>query len=272
MTKLLDHLRHWQFRGKGRLWNSVTPITGKRMAKVFGADLELDLTNHVDCTIFMGCYEPLNTRLFKRILRPGGTVVDVGANIGYFSLLAAKLVGNAGKVIAVEAHPRNFEVLSAAVQRNGLKQVVPVNIGLSDENGSAQIIMADQNDFANRTASMVPQAGLSGPTVPVRRLDNCISGWNIDVIDLLKIDVDGFETKIVRGAAELLSSGHVRNVIIELDDHWLSASGSSAEELTALFQAAGFSIAQHPIASFLFGPLPDCHFVRANHVGFTPLE
>lgn len=264
MTKLLDQLRRWQFRGKRRLWTSVTPIAGKRVTRVFGANLELDLTNHVDRTIFMGCYEPLNTSLFKQILCPGGTVVDVGANIGYFSLLAAKLVGNAGKVIAVEAHPRNFEVLSAAVQRNGLQQVIPVNIGLSDENGSAQIIMADQNEFANRTASMVPQAGLSGPTVPVRRLDDCISGWNIDVVDLLKIDVDGFETKIVRGAAESLSSGRVRNVIIELDDHWLSASGSSAEELTALFHAAGFTIERHPIASFLLGPVQDHHFVRAN--------
>jgi FkbM family methyltransferase len=269
MTKLLDHLRQWQFRGKVRLWNSVTPITGTRVAKVFGADLELDLTNHVDRTIYMGCYEPLNTSLFKRILNPGETVVDVGANIGYFSLLAAKLVGNAGKVIAVEAHPRNFEVLSAAVQRNGLKQVVPVNIGLSDENGSAQIIMADQDEFANRTASMVPQPGLSGPTVPVRRLDDCISSWNIDVIDLLKIDVDGFETKIIRGATKLLSSGRVRNVIMEFDDHWLSASGSSAEELTGLLQAAGFSIARHPIAAFLLGPLGDRHFVRANHAKFT---
>jgi FkbM family methyltransferase len=269
MTKLLDHLRRWQFRGKVRLWNSVTPITGKRMAKVFGADLELDLTNHVDRTIYMGCYEPLNTSLFKRILQPGGTVVDVGANIGYFSLLAAKLVGNSGKVVAVEAHPRNFEVLSAAVQRNGLKQVVPVNIGLSDENGSAQIIMADQNEFANRTASMVPQPGLSGPTVPVRRLDDCVSGWNIDVIDLLKIDVDGFETRIVKGATQLLGSGRVRNVIMEFDDHWLSTSGSSAEELTGLLRAAGFSIVRHPIASFLFGPLEDRHFVRANHARFT---
>ncbi len=196
-------------------------------------------------------------------------MVDVGANIGYFSLLAAKLVGNAGKVIAVEAHPRNFEILSAAVQRNELEQVVPVNIGLSDENGSAQVIMADQNQFPNRTASMVPQPGLSGPTVPVRRFDDCISDWNIDVVDLLKLDVDGFETKVVRGAAESLNSGRVKNVIVELDDHWLSASGSSAEELTALLHAAGFSIARHPIASFFFGPLDDRHFVRANHAGFT---
>ena len=269
MTKLLDQLRRWQFRGKRRLWNSVTPVVGKKMANIFGADLELDLANYVDRTIFMGCYEPLNTWLFKRILSPGGAVVDVGANIGYFSLLAAKLVGNAGKVIAVEAHPRNFEILSAAVQHNGLEQVVAFNIGLSDENGSAQVIMADQNEFANRTASMVPQPGLSGPTVPVRRFDDCISDWNIDVIDLLKLDVDGFETKVARGAAESLRSGRVKNVIVELNDHWLSASGSSAQELTALLHAAGFSIARHPIASFFFGPLEDRHFVRANHAGFS---
>jgi FkbM family methyltransferase len=232
------------------------------MASVFGANLELDLANFVDRTIFMGCYEPLNTCLFKRILHPGGTVVDVGANIGYFSLLAASLVGKTGTVIAVEAHPGNFEILSAVVRRNGLEQVVPVNIGLSDENGSGQVIMADQNEFANRTASMVPQPGLSGPTVPVRRFDDCISDWNIDVVDLMKLDVDGFETRVVKGASKSLNSGRVKNVIVEFDDHWLRESGSSTEELKALLHAAGFSIVRHPIISFFFGPVDDCHFVR----------
>lgn len=217
MTKLLDYLRPFQFRGKRRLWNFITPVAGKKAAVVFGATLTLDVGNYVDRTIYMGCYEPLNTSLFRRILSPGAVVVDVGANIGYFSLLAASLVGRTGKVVAVEAHPRNFEILSAAVRDNGLKQVTPFNTGLSDENGSAQILMADQNKFPNRTASMVPQQGLSGPTVALRRFDDCIDDWEVDVVDLLKIDVDGFETKVLRGATESLRAGRVKNVIVEVD-------------------------------------------------------
>src|SRR5947209_12723871 len=107
MTSLVECLRPLQFRGKRRLLGPLAPISGKRMARIFGADLELDVSNYVDSTIFMGCYEPVNTVLFKRILRPGGTAVDVGANIGYFTLLAATLVGKTGKVVAAEAHPHN---------------------------------------------------------------------------------------------------------------------------------------------------------------------
>jgi FkbM family methyltransferase len=237
------------------------------MTGIFGANLELDLTNYVDRTIFMGCYEPLNTSLFKRILGSRGTMVDVGANIGYFTLLAAHLVGMDGKVIAIEAHPSNFEILLSAIKRNGLEQVVPLNIGLSDEDGSGQVIMANQSEFANRTASMVPQAGLSGPTVSVRRFDDCISDWKIETIDLLKVDVDGFETKVIRGATESLRSGRIKNLIIELNEDWLYASGSSAAELTSLLTEAGFRMARHPIASFFYGPLDDRHFVHVKHSG-----
>ncbi|MFL6590923.1 MAG: FkbM family methyltransferase [Chthoniobacterales bacterium] len=240
------------------------PTAGKRMARIFGADLELDVSNYVDSTIFAGCYEPVNTCLFKRILRPGSTAVDVGANIGYFTLLAASLVGKFGKVIAAEAHPRNFKILSAAVERNGLKQVQAVNIGLSDENGSGEVIMADQKEYANRTASMVPQSGLTGPTVQLRTLDNCLDDWGIDVVDLLKIDVDGFETKVVRGGARSLAGGRIKNVIMEFDESWLSASGSSVEELTDLLVAAGFREARHPVLSFFMGPSGDRHFISAG--------
>src|SRR5438270_12223773 len=112
MTSLVDRLRPLQFRGKRRFLGPLAPNAGKKVAKIFGADLELDVSNHVDSTIFIGCYEPVNTFLFKRILRRGGTAVDVGANIGYFTLLAASLVGETGRVIAAEAHPRHFEILA----------------------------------------------------------------------------------------------------------------------------------------------------------------
>src|SRR4051812_1076691 len=100
MTSLVDCLRPLQFRGKRRLLAPLAPTAGKRRARIFGADLELDVSNYVDSSIFIGCYEPVNAFLFKQILRSGGVGVDIGANIGYFTLLAASLVGKTGRVIA----------------------------------------------------------------------------------------------------------------------------------------------------------------------------
>ncbi len=93
VTKVIDFLRPVSFRGKPRVTSPLIPESGIVTARVFGAEMQLDLSNYIDRMIYLGCYEPLNTYRFRSLLSPGMTVVDVGANIGYFSLLAASIVG-----------------------------------------------------------------------------------------------------------------------------------------------------------------------------------
>ena len=80
-------LRPITFRGKGRLLAPLVPLTGEKSAQVFHCMLKLDLGNSIERMVYMGCYEPLNTFRVKGLLRPGMTFVDVGANIGYFTVL-----------------------------------------------------------------------------------------------------------------------------------------------------------------------------------------
>lgn len=262
---LVDFLRPYPFRGKVRLLNPLIPRTGRKTAPVFGSRLSLDLSNYVDRTIYMGCYEPLNTLRFRRILSPGMTVVDVGANIGYFSLLAAHRVGPSGQVIAIEPHPANFRILSDTVTTNRLTQIRPFQIGLSDVNSVAEISMADQVAFPNRTASMVPGKNIHSVTVPVKRLDDCVAEWGIKKIDLLKIDVDGFELKIVSGAAESLKKGLIKNIIIEFDEFWLKEMNSSTKSLRDAIEGAGLADVtdNFALAGFILGRSEDRHFALA---------
>jgi FkbM family methyltransferase len=259
---ILDALRPYPFRGKVRLLNPLIPRTGQKTAPIFGSRLRLDLSNYVDRTIYMGCYEPLNTLRFKRILSAGMTVVDVGANIGYFSLLAANCVGPSGKVIAIEPHPANFKILSDTVAANRLSQIHPFQMGLSDVNAVAEISMADQVAFPNRTASMVPGKNIHSVTVPVKRLDDCVADWGIKQIDLLKIDVDGFELKIVSGAAVSLEKGLIKNIIIEFDEFWLKEMNSSTTMLREAIEGAGLVDVTDTfaLAGFLLGKSEDRHF------------
>lgn len=224
--------------------------------------MKLDLSNYVDRMIYLGCYEPLNTYRFKRILKHGMTVVDVGANIGYFSLLSAYLLGASGKVFAVEPHPANFAILREVVSSNGLEQVVCVDFGLGEKEDVGNVLMSSLSDVENRTASMVPPKNGNSFQVRVRTLDNCADEWNIDAIDLLKIDVDGFETAILRGARKLMAAGKIRNIIIEYNDYWLAESGSSEQILTELIEKHGFKeqTPRYRVQEQLLGPSQDRHF------------
>src|SRR5580692_4386710 len=103
MNFLIDTFRAVHFRGKARLLNSIGPNSGTRHTRVFGSVFDLDLTDFIQRHIYLGTFEPAETSLVKKHLQPGMTFVDVGANVGYYTALAARLVaGNGGRVIAFE--------------------------------------------------------------------------------------------------------------------------------------------------------------------------
>jgi FkbM family methyltransferase len=257
---LVGALRPVLVRGKPRLLRKIVPSTGVRTTDVFGFRLKLDLANFIDRMIFMGCYEPANTHRFKRTLKPGQTVIDVGANIGYFTLLAARLTGPGGRVIAVEPHPTNFGLLKETLETNKLKQVTALEIGLGEREGTGRVHMADQVQFPNRTASMVSSEAWTSFPVRVRALDDCLDDWGIETVDLLKIDVDGFESRIISGSAESLGSGRIKNLIIEFNDFWLKKAGDSALALKARIEALGFEQVNWWLSDQLLGPTHDHHF------------
>ncbi len=260
VTKVIDFLRPVSFRGKPRITSPLIPESGIVTARVFGAEMQLDLSNYIDRMIYLGCFEPLNTYRFRSLLSPGMTVVDVGANIGYFSLLAASIVGQSGKVIAVEPHPETYRALKRTLDRNHARTVRAHQIALSDVEETLAVHMADQELYHNRTARTVRSddpAYANSPAVQSYRLDRCISDWQLEAVDLLKVDVEGFETKVILGARSAFESGLIRNVIIEFKDHWLGASGSSKEKLAALITDFGLEERPNPIAAFFLGPTPD---------------
>ncbi len=259
---LWDAARRLRFRGKHRLLSRWLPAQGRRTARVFDYELELDLSNHVDRLIYLGCYEPANSHRFERLLEPGATVIDVGANIGYFSLLGASRVGAGGRVFAIEPHPLNFAELERTVRRNRLAQVYPLQLGLSDRSGQGEISMPDQEKYPNRTATMLPASGDRAFAVPVCTLDALMAERGIERVDLLKIDVEGYESKIVTGAREAFASGKVRNLIIELNDYWLARSGETRAGLLARLHELGFADTSERwrMSTLLLGPSDDRHF------------
>jgi FkbM family methyltransferase len=236
---LVRLLRPVWFRGKARLLSAVTPDRGTRAARVFGARIELDLSDYVQRMMYLGCYEPGETRTLLRYLRPGMTVVDVGANAGYFTYLAAARVGRSGRVLAVEPLPPVYRNLAAAVRDNRLDRVTVVNTALGRVAGSLPLFVPPAA-HGNCAPTLVPVPGWEPVLVPVRPLDAVLDECAIDRVDLLKLDVEGFEAEVLAGADRALRSGQVRAVLCEFNDWGLRQNGSSPRDLWDVLAEYGF--------------------------------
>lgn len=242
-THLIGHaaglLAPIAFRGKARLLHSLCPHRGECDARIFGYNVSLYLEDYIQRSIFLRTFEPQETQLVASYLRRGMTFVDAGANIGYFSLLAASIVGSEGIVYAFEPSPIEVCRLKANVSRNAIDRIIVVESGLGSRPGLIELFVPIT--FENRSPTMVPHDG-QGQAVPVAvtTLDAFCAERGIERIDLLKMDVEGFESDIVRGSDSLLKNRRIKGILCEFNQTWLVANGTSGDELYDLIRSYGY--------------------------------
>ena len=146
--------------------------------------------------LLLGTYEPEQSGLFNRYLCPGDKVLDIGAAAGYYTLLAARLVGPTGRVIAFEPDSRNLKFLRGHVEQNRLTQVTVLPLALADETGTAR--------FGGGTGTGTGRlCGDGSDEVQVRRLDDVAAEMKLRPRHL-KIDVEGAEMAVLRGGEHLI--------------------------------------------------------------------
>ena len=136
-----------------------------------------------------GVYEPETFALIMRELQPGGVFVDVGANIGVFTIPAARRVGSEGRVVAAEASSEIFAYLTRNVEANGVSQVIAVNSAICDFAGTVPFYSAPNHKFG--MGSLGAQFNAVPIDVPAATLDEVLEGIGIERVDLLRVDVEG---------------------------------------------------------------------------------
>jgi FkbM family methyltransferase len=198
-----------------------------------GRALTCRLSDRTQRTMFLGLFEPEETRLVTRLLQPGDVFVDVGAHIGWFTTLAAAKVGSAGQVIACEPYPANKALLERNVRLNGSSNVHLVGAALGSSAGTLRIAMGP--DSGSVTA--VGWAHRNEADVVMTTLDDVVDASL--AVTLLKIDVEGWEAHVLTGARQTLR--HTRSVLFEVNPPALRKAGTSREELFDLLRAAGFT-------------------------------
>lgn len=189
-----------------------------------------------------GYWEPLETEIFRSLLGPGALVIDVGANFGHYALTAANAIGPKGLVIAFEPHPKPFALLATNRKLLPEDNLLAVQAGLGSCDGTMEI----HTDAANPGGHSFYAWNLRGTDgsshrVPVHALDSFLSERVHDrAVDVIKIDVQGFEMEVLRGAVRTIERDQPA-VLCEVTPEALHHAGSGVEEILGFFRTRGYS-------------------------------
>lgn len=229
--------RHWFFKKlASELFDQMGfPIWGSSCRLHIPAELRpvyLEYFNFLD-------HEPLTRRVIAGFLKPGATFLDVGANIGYYTLLAAGRVGPKGKVHSIECSPETFAVLSENVRRNNLKNVSLYQVAAARENGELQMNVSAVGLHWLSLHENYPKTEGTGKVarVPAKPLDDLIPS----PVDVVKIDAEGVDLEVLQGMPRILRENPRIALVVEWCPGMLSEAGKDPLELPEWLKSAGFT-------------------------------
>jgi FkbM family methyltransferase len=244
--RLYDYVsRHWLWKHAiGPLWADKPVWIGRVVELGNGMRIEVDPRDVVGRKIMQaGYFEPETVRFIERYVKPGMTVLDIGAHVGQYSLLASGLVGPSGAVHAFEPHPLLYRVLCGNLDRNRCSNVLRNNLAVSSEDGTG-LLFASKHENFGMTSLRPPEALYSGVQVPVKTisLDGYIRRHSIGRIDLIKLDVEGAELPVLQGATDLLAGSPDLLLVVEFCGYTTRRFGHTVAELASFLRNSGLHL------------------------------
>lgn len=182
----------------------------------------------------------------RSLIRPGMVIAEVGANVGFYTLEMAKSVGPSGRILAFEPDPLTFRLLEERVKRGAFTNVETYQVALGDTSGRATLYCSAYNRADNRLVPTHTEAEVELRQIDIRQLDEFLSERTIH-LDALKIDVQGYEEQVLRGAEVTLRSG-LRWIWIEFSPVHLRGSGTDPERFLERLNGLGMDLfeVKHP--------------------------
>jgi len=200
--------------------------------------------NETSRSVFVtGRYEPNEFFLLQRVIKPGMTFIDAGANMGLYSIFAARRVGARGTVLALEPSGREFEILQRNVKLNLLTNVITIRKAVSDRASEVELSVAPLEKSGHNTLGAF---GYDTPLahrerVQAERLDDIVYGEGLARVDVIKMDIEGAEMAALRGAVETLRQ-FKPVLILELSDRSLQHQGTGSGEVLAWLEQQGYRV------------------------------
>jgi FkbM family methyltransferase len=234
----------WEIRGIPRiLYGTRHWLLGNGPARfaLQRVDLVLDPDDYFQCMMFYGRYGPETLEVMNRFVRPGDTVLDIGAQVGYFSTQLARMVTDTGRVYCFEPDPTALERLNASVGANQMDWVTVVPLALSSREGSMDFYLSEHLGWSTGVSSshLTDLHRTQVRTVP---LDTLVERGQIPrEVRLAKIDVEGFELEVLRGMQGMLGTSPPI-LIVEINRAMQEAQEASGSEIQRLLREFGYRL------------------------------
>ena len=221
--KIVHYLKNSSIPGFKKIGRFVEPFLLKYKGSwlisptIYGFDLKVNIAdekNGLEYEVFRsGTYEKGTLHFMRNTLKEGDIFIDAGSNIGLMSLYASKFVGKSGSVYSFEPMPSTFEILKNNITLNGIENIHPFCLALGSGKSKANIYHHNEN---RGSASLImPSESADGFITEVVSLEVFLEEKNINKIDMLKIDVEGWELEVLKGATGILESKDPPIVCVE---------------------------------------------------------
>jgi len=200
----------------------------------------IDPISNLGIGIAEDIFEPEDRKLIKSNLSHGDIFIDIGANEGFYTVIGAKAVSELGKVIAVEPQTRLMSILSKNVELNDLHNVTLINSAISDgQIGELEIYLSPSTNTG--ASSITNKYFISNKqAVVAQSLESIFDEYEITTADFVKVDVEGFEAEVIRGAANLLADHRIQRLYVDFHASILQKRNIDAHELHDLIISYGY--------------------------------
>ena len=242
MTSIADSVLKIRPASLASLVARVCGLDKRRLIQTEHGAFHVNPASYLGSAVLHGTYEPQTTAILRRFLKPGGVFVDLGANEGYFSVVASRLVGSEGKVFTVEPQSRLQEVIKANLAANDCSNVRLVRCVVS---GNTELVRLSLSPDTNTgSSSLFQQAKYPLPSEEVQSysLRDFLDSFEITHCDLAKIDIEGAEYDLLMPATDILRRGILKHIAIEIHHPILSNRGLSGEKLEQHLLACGYEV------------------------------
>jgi len=187
-----------------------------------------------------GIFDPIETSFVKNELKKDQIVLDIGAGVGYYTLLFADIVGENGKVFAFEPEPKNYNLLKKNVKLNNYKNIILKNLAVSNVTGKTKLYISDYPFMHSILPSSSSKNSIKIPSI---KLDDFFKDKDIrKKISFIKVDTEGYDLQVLHGGNKLLEENNYLKLIIEFNPSPVEKAGSSSLDLLNFLKIKGFSI------------------------------
>ena len=187
-------------------------------------------------------HEPLSTHFLTKVLKEGMTCIDIGSNIGYYACLESKLVGTSGQIIAIEPSPKNYEFLKKNLKLQPIQNYKSFNFACGDSNGFTDFFVSDRSNWS-RVVTNEDQRTIDDNTeiikVKLMTLDTFVQEQKFDKINLIRMDVEGYETDVYTGMRETIKKF---NPMIQMEIHNIFLGSEKTNNLLKNFKNDGYEV------------------------------